>query len=139
MKIYFTASMHGSFEDKEWYFHIASFLKEYGPVLTEDISRVVSSDLGEKQKNVIIYERDTRWIEMADVVIAEVTTPSLEVGYEIGLAERLGKPILCLLRKSDHTVLSPIIAGNRHIMIRQYASIIEIESHLEYFFQHPRG
>lgn len=139
MKIYFAASMHGSFEDKEWYFHIASFLKRYGSVLTEDVSRAESNDLGEKRKNVIVYERDTGWIGVADAVVAEVTTPSLEVGYEIGLAEQLDKPILCLFRRHDHNMLSPIIAGNRHIMVRQYESMIDVESHLEYFFKHPKG
>lgn len=139
MKIYFAASMRGNFEDKEWYFHIVDLLKRQGTVLTEDVSRMEGIELGEKSKSVLIYERDTEWLSEADVMVAEVTVPSLEVGYEIGLAERLGKPVLCLFRKHDHSALSPIIAGNRHIMIRQYESMIDAGSHLEYFFKHPNG
>ncbi len=34
------------------------------------------------------------------MVVAEVTQPSLGVGYEIGRAVAMGKPILCLYRPS---------------------------------------
>ena len=38
---------------------------------------------------------------MLSVVVAEVTQPSLGVGYEIGRAVAMEKPILCLYRPSD--------------------------------------
>lgn len=43
-----------------------------------------------------IYKRDVDWLLESDFVIAEVTQPSLGVGYELGFAEAKGKPVLCL-------------------------------------------
>ncbi len=54
------------------------------------------------------------WLISADVIIAEVTTPSLGVGYEIGRAAALHKPILCLYRGGDMPA-SSMIAGTFHI------------------------
>jgi nucleoside 2-deoxyribosyltransferase len=43
-----------------------------------------------------VYERDTNWIRACDALIAEVSIPSHGVGYEIGFALGLGKPVLTL-------------------------------------------
>ena len=43
-----------------------------------------------------IYNRDVDWLRESDCVIAEVTQPSLGVGYELGFAESLKIPVLCL-------------------------------------------
>ncbi|MEI7962017.1 MAG: nucleoside 2-deoxyribosyltransferase [archaeon] len=43
-----------------------------------------------------IFDRDVAWIKEADLVVAEVSMPSVGVGYEIGFAESLGKKIICL-------------------------------------------
>jgi len=43
-----------------------------------------------------------------------VTNPSLGVGYELGVAEKLGKPVLCLYKDSnDKTKLSAMVSGNQ--------------------------
>ena len=41
----------------------------------------------------------------------QVTVPSLGVGYELGLAVSLGKPVLCLFRPGGERKLSAMIAG----------------------------
>ncbi|KFO36180.1 2'-deoxynucleoside 5'-phosphate N-hydrolase 1 [Fukomys damarensis] len=51
------------------------------------------------------------WIQQADVVVAEVTQPSLGVGYELGRAVALHKPVLCLFRPQSGRVLSAMIRG----------------------------
>lgn len=43
------------------------------------------------------------------VLVAEVTQPSLGVGYEIGRAIEMNKNILCLFRPSDTEKSEPII------------------------------
>ena len=47
----------------------------------------------------------------SDVVVAEVTQPSLGVGYEIGRTVELGKPLLCLYRPVEGRLLSAMIRG----------------------------
>uniref|UniRef100_A0A8C5LFV7 5-hydroxymethyl-dUMP N-hydrolase n=1 Tax=Jaculus jaculus TaxID=51337 RepID=A0A8C5LFV7_JACJA len=59
----------------------------------------------------LIHERDLAWLQQADVVVAEVTQPSLGVGYELGRAMALNKQILCLFRPRSGRVLSAMIRG----------------------------
>jgi nucleoside 2-deoxyribosyltransferase len=58
-----------------------------------------------------VYERDTNWIKNCDALIAEVGVPSHGVGYEIGFALNIGKPVLCIYQK-DRKV-SKMITGNQ--------------------------
>lgn len=71
-----------------------------------------------------IFKRDVKWLKSADFVVAEVTTASLGVGYEIGLAEALGKKILCLHRHRDRR-LSAMIAGNKNVTTAFYNDVSE--------------
>ena len=41
-----------------------------------------------------------QWLSQSHVVVAEVTQPSLGVGFEIARAVTLNKPVLCLFRPS---------------------------------------
>lgn len=43
-----------------------------------------------------IYRRDISLLEESDCLIAEVTVPSIGVGYEICRALRMGLPVLCV-------------------------------------------
>jgi len=49
-------------------------------------------------------------VEECDALIAEVSTPSHGVGYEIALALLLGKPVLCCYQKGRR--VSKMITGN---------------------------
>ena len=74
-----------------------------GQVLTEHVGDQNLRNLGEKgsqDKDTAIYNRDIKWLQSADAIVAEVTSPSIGVGYELGIAEKLKKPILCLYRPS---------------------------------------
>ncbi|MBE3143862.1 MAG: hypothetical protein IMZ61_08060, partial [Planctomycetes bacterium] len=53
---------------------------------------------------------DSTWVKECDVLIAEVSTPSHGVGYEIALALISGKPVLCLYRIGCK--VSKMIVGN---------------------------
>jgi nucleoside 2-deoxyribosyltransferase len=87
--------------------------ENHGQVLTEHIA----FDVCEKDDTTdeTIYQRDIDWLKSSDVVIAECSSASLGVGYELGFAEALNKPILCLYRwpRADGKKLSAMIAGNR--------------------------
>ena len=45
-----------------------------------------------------IHDRDVELLEQSHVIVAEVTQPSLGVGYEIGRAVAMNKPILAMYR-----------------------------------------
>jgi 2'-deoxynucleoside 5'-phosphate N-hydrolase len=135
MKIYFAGSIRGGRDDRGLYLDIIEHLKPYGEVLTEHVGDNSLSQLGETMKSVdFIYERDVAWLQSADVVVAEVTTPSLGVGYEIALAENLKKPILCLFRQQHDRLLSAMIAGNKNLIVHEYEGIDDVEKILSEFF-----
>ena len=126
MKIFFSHRMLNNPETAHLYEQIVSLLGEYGEVLTEKNNEGIESSY--------IFERDTDWLREADVIVAEVTTTSLGVGYEIGLAESLEKRILCLYREQEDSKLSAMIAGNRNLSIAQYESIDDIANYLQDYF-----
>jgi hypothetical protein len=74
---------------------VESLLAAGHEVLTAQLS---SADIMEEERVISaaeVYQRDVRWVNECDALIAEVSTPSHGVGYEIALALHLGKPVLC--------------------------------------------
>jgi hypothetical protein len=139
MKIYFADSIRGGRDDQKLYFKIIEYLKAYGTPLTEHVCDPALTALGEKGPSENLYTRDMKWLEEADIVVAEVTTPSLGVGYEIAKAEDMKKPVLCLFRTSAGKSLSAMIGGNKNLTVANYETEDEIESILENFFKDRIG
>nr|XP_002120773.1 2'-deoxynucleoside 5'-phosphate N-hydrolase 1-like [Ciona intestinalis] len=117
--IYFCGSIRGGRDDAEIYRQLISHLQTYGKVLTEHIGStevnekgIIKEDVGRTDKE--IHDRDIEWLEYAKVVVAEVTQPSLGVGYELGRAVAMGKQILCLFRPSPDKRLSAMIEGAKN-------------------------
>ena len=125
LKIYFAASIRGGRKDQNRYNELIRFLSSKVEVLTEHLGDSSLEQTGEQNlSDKEIYQRDLEWLESADAVIAEVTNPSLGVGYELGIAEKLGKPILCLFDDADHNCnLSAMISGNHKITTFRYTSL----------------
>ena len=96
MKIYFAGSIRAGREDAAHYAYIIELLKRHGTVLTEHIGNSAIPLHGESLPASDIFSRDMAWLTDADAFVAEVTVPSLGVGYEIAAAERMQKPALCL-------------------------------------------
>jgi nucleoside 2-deoxyribosyltransferase len=123
LRIYFSASISGGREDAPRYAALISALAPHGSVLTEHIGSPDLCDGGEDgPADVEIYARDIGWLQEADVVIAEVTTPSLGVGYEVARAAGMGKPVVCLFRPESGRRLSAMIRGNPAVRVLEYAS-----------------
>lgn len=135
MKIYFAGSIRGGRGDADMYMSMLDHLRTYGTVLTEHVADVNLTDAGESLTEEQIFSRDVAWIHEADVIVAEVSTPSLGVGYEIGIAETLGKKILCLYRPQEGKSLSAMIRGNTNVMIQEYSSIEDVEHIFKTFFK----
>lgn len=130
MKIYFAGSIRGGRDDAPLYAEIIRLLQAYGQVLTEHIGDQGLSIHGEGKVAESIFQRNVDWVREADVIVAEVTTPSLGVGYEIGLAEQLGKKIICLYRPQPDRKLSAMILGNAKLTIVEYKTMDELKEKL---------
>ena len=118
MKIYFSGSIRGAEPRKTWFQTLIMHLGKHGKVLTEN-SFNFSYEEEIKFDDRWIWERDTMWLNEADVLVAEVTSPSLGVGYEIGKTEELGKPILCLYQYNEKK-LSAMIGGSKYLKVIEY-------------------
>ncbi len=121
MRIYFAGSIRGGRQDADVYLQLVAELDKYGEVLTEHVATIGEEELSDSE----IFVRDLEWLTNCDAVVAEVTTPSLGVGYEIGVAQSLGIPVLCLYRPAPQRRLSAMLGGNPGIRVSEYYSVGE--------------
>ena len=136
MKIYFAGSIRGGRNDKEVYLEIIKHLRKYGEVLSEHIGDPNLTEFGEENiSDERIYERDLSFIKEADVIVVDVSTPSLGVGYEIAKAEELNKKVICLYRNQKGKRLSAMIAGNHNLRIKEYENLEEAIGLIDDFFR----
>jgi nucleoside 2-deoxyribosyltransferase len=139
MKIYFAGSIRGGREDAALYRQIIALLAQYGEVLTEHVGDTELPNDGEEGiSDEAVFARDIGWLAQADVVVAEVTTPSHGVGYEIARAEALGKPVLCLYRPAAGRRLSAMLAGNPAVRCEIYEDAEDLRPILERFLREAR-
>ncbi|MGA9533483.1 MAG: nucleoside 2-deoxyribosyltransferase [Anaerolineales bacterium] len=121
MNIYFSCSLTGGRSDEAVYMHIVDHLVANGhDVPTAHLARPEVMKLERVVEPNDVYARDVDWIEGCDALIAEVSTPSHGVGYEIALALTLSKPVLCCHRRG--VPVSKMITGNDSagLVVRDY-------------------
>jgi hypothetical protein len=135
MKIYFAGSIRGGRADAALYNEIVQHLKTHGEVFTEHVGDTELGVLGQDIGDQNIHDRDLDWLKASDYLIAEVTTPSLGVGYEIGKATEWGKPVLCLYRPTEGRSLSAMISGSNAVTLKQYQSPTELKEIFENYFR----
>jgi hypothetical protein len=121
MNIYFACSITGGREFESVYQEIVGALTGNGhevPTAHLAESGVIAVeaviDPGE------VYARDVKWISASNAMVAEVSVPSHGVGYEIGFALMLGKPVLALHQAGQK--VSKMITGNPdpNLIVKSY-------------------
>lgn len=136
MKIYFSASVRGGRDNVEMYAEIIELLKDYGEVMTEYLGSKALSDQGQMDSSdENIYKRDVAWLKEADVLVADVSTPSVGVGYEIASAETLKKKVLCLYREGSPRKISGMINGNKNLIMKTYRNVDDLRYIINEFFK----
>jgi nucleoside 2-deoxyribosyltransferase len=112
MELYFSCSLTGGRGDQPIYAAMVAHLQSLGHrVLTEHLASpaVQAADGGLPPEAV--FDRDTAWLRGCGAVIAEVSTPSHGVGFEIAYALERGKPVFCLAREGVR--VSKMLTGIR--------------------------
>ena len=117
------------------YHEIVRLLREHGEVLTEHVADTALGVLGQDIGDQKIHDRDLEWLRISDYLVAEVTTPSLGVGYEIARATEWGKRVLCLHRPENGRSLSAMIAGCSAVTVREYRELAELKNIFEEFLR----
>ena len=111
MNIYFACSITGGRQDELVYQKLVAALQAGGHHVPTAL--LASPDVMPLEGVVSpqdVYARDVAWITGCDLLLAEISTPSHGVGYEIGYALALGKKVLCLHRQGRK--ISKMISGN---------------------------
>ena len=117
MKIYFACSITGGREFESVYQEIVAALVQAGHQIPT--AHLVESGVGAVEAGIdpqAVYTRDVDWIRTSAVLIAEVSVPSHGVGYEIGFALGIGKPVLAVYQAGRK--VSKMISGNPDVNLQ---------------------
>lgn len=125
--VYFSGSISGGRDDVEIYIRIVELVRSLGYEV--NAGQVTNRDLpsgGEAGDAGYIFGRDMAWLEAVasgrGILLAEVSTPSLGVGYEIAAARYLHRiPVVCLYSERPGRRCSAMIEGDREIRLIRYS------------------
>ncbi len=134
MKIFLSASIRGGRHMLSTYMDICNYLQDKGH---EVLSWHVADPELEKTESLLteeeIYIRDMHFLHKSECLIAEVSTPSIGVGYEICSALQKGIPVMCI-HKNEANV-SAMILGDTRIVCKEYSDISEIKEEIKKFIE----
>jgi hypothetical protein len=121
--IYFAGSITGGRQDVAVYRTIVGALRVAGHrVLAEAVPSDEITSEGESLDRYAVFSRDLEWIDRSDVLVAEISMPSVGVGYEIAYARHVRKmPVIGLYRPAYTKRCSSMISGDRGIRLIEYA------------------
>ena len=126
MHIYFSGSISGGREDVDLYRAVVENLRGAGHhVISGEVTNPDLHGGGEPGDDEEIFARDLAWIEeisrVGGALVAEVSTPSTGVGYEIAAARyRFHIPVVCLYRPGRTQRCSAMVAGDPEITLIRY-------------------
>jgi nucleoside 2-deoxyribosyltransferase len=136
MNVYFSCSITGGRNEQNVYqLLVESLLQDGHEVPTAHLSNKDIMTMEAIVSAEEIYQRDVDWVRGCDALVAEVSTPSHGVGYEIALAEMLGKPVFCCYARGKR--VSKMILGNhaRNFCVIEYQSADEAVCHMREFLK----
>jgi len=133
MQVYFARSIRGAHSDGEaQYFRaILEAIRQGGHVPALEVPAAIEPEAG-IEANRAIYTRDIGWIDGSQAMIAEVSNPSLGVGYEIAYARHVRHiPILAVARQGAH--VSAMIQGS--LDVQYYRDAAELTAMVAAFLK----
>jgi|SRR3989344_6180905 len=129
MNIYFIGSIRGGRINQPNYAEIVEILKQKGNVLSRHVAEESISEHGETElSKEEIHDREIASLVKSDLVVAEVTAPSLGVGYLISEALHIGKKVIALYQGEDNLKLSAMIKGNKNIRVLTYDTLENLKA-----------
>lgn len=123
MNIYFACSITGGRDFEPVYQTIMAALLADGHIVpTAHLADSKVKALEAVASPREVYERDVAWIRACQALVAEVSTPSHGVGYEIAYALSIAKPVLCIYQ--DGQPISKMLSGNsdQRLQVHSYGN-----------------
>jgi len=129
MKIFFAGSIRGGRSMLPVYIHIVELLKKQGhEVVSEHVASVGLEKIEARITDEEIFNNDIGFIDECECLVADVTIPSIGVGYEVGYAVSIGKNVLCVYNEDAN--VSAMVRGNKQIISAPYRNMEELEKTL---------
>jgi nucleoside 2-deoxyribosyltransferase len=136
MNIYFACSITGGRDFEAVYQAVVEALQADG----HELPTAYLADTSVKALEAVVsprgvYTRDVEWIRACQALVAEVSTPSHGVGYEIAYALSIGKPVLCIYQEGQ--LVSKMLTGNSHpnIQVISYRNCDEAIANVRSFLE----
>ncbi len=105
---------------------IIALLKKLGhEVMSEHVAFPKLEEVESRLTEEEIFKSDIRFIDECDCLVADVTVPSIGVGYEICYAVSKCKRVLCIYKEG--TNVSAMVLGNEGVMSFPYVDIEGLE------------
>lgn len=104
MKVYYTASARGLKSFQNQYKKIYDSIEKLGHKNLDDlVFNINETDFygGTHSEQTKLYERTIKLIKKSDVVVLEVSVPSLSMGYVLHKALELSKPVIVLYQPGN--------------------------------------
>lgn len=130
MKVYFTCSARGTARLKENYQKIFDVISEQGHTHLDDFSEsedVNKIYLGSHDQNLKLYKKAMANIRAADIVVLEVSTHSLSMGYLLQQGLSQSKPVIALYFQDNKPVFAAGIEDEKLQLVEYNLSNLEEE------------
>jgi hypothetical protein len=109
MIIYCAGPIRGDVTHQESYKKMIDFVESQGHTVLTELSGKFNSTIPLTDKQT--YKRDLKWIDGSKIMIAEVSGPSLGVGFEIAYGIYHRKLSVLAIYSSDVPNISAMISG----------------------------
>ena len=127
MIVYCAGAIKGDSSYQESYLEVINIVKKEGHSALSELNPEFKSafPLNEKQ----VFQRDIKWIEKSTVMIAEISGPSLGVGFEIAYALYMREiPVLALYDAEIERVSAMITGCDSELLyVKTYHNKKELE------------
>ena len=109
MIIYCAGPIRGDATYQQFYIKIIDFVESLGHTVLTELSSKFNSTVPLTDKQT--YKRDLKWVDGSKIMIAEVSGPSLGVGFEISYAIFQRKLPVLAIHSSEVQNISAMISG----------------------------
>jgi len=116
MKIYAAGAIRGDISYREFYHLTIRILKEFGhsPLTEMDIKDSLTYNDSD------IFSRDINWLSDSKIMIAEISAPSLGVGFEIAYyLYQLNRPVLAIYHEKAKKPSAMILGCDSPLLTKQ--------------------
>jgi nucleoside 2-deoxyribosyltransferase len=130
MKIFFAGSIRGGRSMLFEYKQIIALLKKSGhDVVSEHVASAKLEEDEAKRTDEEIFLSDIGFIDECECLVADITVPSIGVGYEICYAVSKWKLVVCVYKEGAS--VSAMVLGNERVISIPYVNVEGLERSFE--------